>query len=306
MTHPCLTLPPTGRQHPNVSCTPEPAEMHILKALPHCMPVGFSLIQPMKTDFSDRCMLRHPLSAHSDQSRPNSCRFVYILTKLHRKNDIFKRGKSARRFISGKIYIFASIRTSCQNVWQDRCTIRGKFLRLSQRVILGLFMRHLKIMLCVAIMMTAVVRIHAQDRGSHHSIGLWGAAGYSGLMSDVDSTSLGLGYGASAGVMYEFQKHHFIINLGVGFQWQDAGTKLDDIASDVPNQRDDQNDMYTLRYRFKDRTDRSRSGSLQVPLMLVHSLEASTSSPEQRPTCSLCQAQRQRPTSQRWACTTSS
>ncbi|MBR1630346.1 MAG: outer membrane beta-barrel protein [Paludibacteraceae bacterium] len=117
-------------------------------------------------------------------------------------------------------------------------------------------------------MMTAVVRIHAQDRGSHHSIGLWGAAGYSGLMSDVDSTSLGLGYGASAGVMYEFQKHHFIINLGVGFQWQDAGTKLDDIASDVPNQRDDQNDMYTLRYRFKDRTDRSRSGSLQVPLML--------------------------------------
>ena len=62
------------------------------------------------------------------------------------------------------------------------------------------------------------------------------------------NTSMGLGYGAGAGVLYEFQRKTFLMQTGLGFYWLDRRIDIHD--QPAPN-----------------RYDRSLAGGLEVPLM---------------------------------------
>ena len=62
------------------------------------------------------------------------------------------------------------------------------------------------------------------------------------------NTSMGLGYGAGAGILYEFQRKSFMMQTGVGFYWLDRRIDIHD--QPAPN-----------------RYDRSLAGGIEVPLM---------------------------------------
>ena len=73
---------------------------------------------------------------------------------------------------------------------------------------------------------------------------------YAGMPIKMNSsqTKMGLGYGAAAGALYEFQKRSFLMQTGAGFSWLDR--RVDILDQPAPN-----------------RYDRSILGGVEIPLM---------------------------------------
>ncbi len=100
----------------------------------------------------------------------------------------------------------------------------------------------------------------------HHFLNIYVEGGYSHIPYIGASSRWGLGYGAGIGLMYEYQKEHFMLDVGVGFLWQDVEHRL---ASQSFSQSltDEAGDAATLQYSVN-RQDRSRLGYLEVPVLV--------------------------------------
>jgi len=75
----------------------------------------------------------------------------------------------------------------------------------------------------------------------------------------------GLGYGTGIGLLYEYQQRHFLLNVGVGFLWQDV-EHLSQTDVTIPYV-DSQHDNSILNMRIS-RSDRARLGYVEIPLLV--------------------------------------
>ena len=100
----------------------------------------------------------------------------------------------------------------------------------------------------------------------HGHINLYMEGAYSHLPLAHPDVHWGLGYGVGAGVLYEYRKDHFLLDVGVGFLWQDVAHLLprQQFTTDII---DTQGSPATLLYQV-DRDDRSRMGYVEVPLLV--------------------------------------
>lgn len=100
----------------------------------------------------------------------------------------------------------------------------------------------------------------------HGHINLYMEGAYSHLPLAHPDVHWGLGYGVGAGVLYEYRKDHFLLDVGVGFLWQDVAHLLprQQFTTDII---DTQGSPATLLYQV-DRNDRSRMGYVEVPLLV--------------------------------------
>ena len=97
----------------------------------------------------------------------------------------------------------------------------------------------------------------AEDSINHHRAAIYLQGAYAGMplkMSDY-STSMGLGYGAAAGVMYEFQHRSFLMQTGAGFYWLDRRVNIADQPA-------------------PDRYDRALSAGIEVPILFGQNFKA--------------------------------
>lgn len=102
-------------------------------------------------------------------------------------------------------------------------------------------------------------------RTRYHRLLLYGEGAYSYVPFGNPDFKWGLGYGVGAGILYEYQKQHFLLNIGAGFLWQDVEhrrtiTTTDDFI-------DSQGASCILQTQ-NDRSDRSRLGYIEVPILL--------------------------------------
>ena len=98
-----------------------------------------------------------------------------------------------------------------------------------------------------------------------HSIALYGQGAYSHIPFGNSDFQWGLGYGVGAGILYQYQKNHFLLNVGAGFLWQDTEHRrtLHTTTPFVDSQGSDCIVETTHR-----RSDRSRLGYVEVPILV--------------------------------------
>lgn len=99
-------------------------------------------------------------------------------------------------------------------------------------------------------------------------VGFWVDGAYVGQLDNVELTEVPSGVGASLGFTYEFQHKKFIINAGVGAEYNHTGMNVVNSKSSIPGMVDSQGDKCTLNYSFSDRKDNVDMLSLHVPIML--------------------------------------
>ena len=90
-----------------------------------------------------------------------------------------------------------------------------------------------------------------------HRCAIYLQGGYEGMPLKMYKyqTSMGLGYGAAAGALYEFQKKSFLMQTGAGFYWLDRRVNI--LNQPAPN-----------------RYDRSQLGGVEVPLLFGQNFKA--------------------------------
>ena len=90
-----------------------------------------------------------------------------------------------------------------------------------------------------------------------HRCAIYLQGGYEGMPLKMYKyqTSMGLGYGAAAGVLYELQKKTFLMQTGAGFYWLDRRVNI--LNQPTPN-----------------RYDRSQLGGVEVPLLFGQNFKA--------------------------------
>ena len=82
----------------------------------------------------------------------------------------------------------------------------------------------------------------------------------------MSSLSLGNGYDAAFGVIYEYNNKHLIINAGIGFALESSKIKLKNTITEASyNEKDAEGKTFTLNTEFT-RTDRLRLGMLDIPI----------------------------------------
>ena len=110
----------------------------------------------------------------------------------------------------------------------------------------------------------------SQYAGEHHLIGTYINGAYSNVFHSVPTaTATPGGFGTGAGIVYEFQHSAFMMQVGVGVQWQTVTAHVGDTVLHRYNVSDPRypNDTYDLKYQFSQRTDQARTLSMQVPLL---------------------------------------
>lgn len=100
---------------------------------------------------------------------------------------------------------------------------------------------------------------------SPHRILLYGEGAYSHIPFGNRDFQWGLGYGAGAGIMYEYQHKHFILNVGVGFLWQDVEHKR---KVDISGPWTDSRGTDVILMSHVQRSDRSRMGYVEIPVLV--------------------------------------
>lgn len=87
-----------------------------------------------------------------------------------------------------------------------------------------------------------------EDKPSHNRVTLYLQGAYAALPILLPESRIGLGYGATAGVLYEYQYHSFLMQMGAGFYWLD-------MRNDIMDQP------------VKNRHDRTIFGGIEIPLL---------------------------------------
>lgn len=113
---------------------------------------------------------------------------------------------------------------------------------------------------------TIFARTHFASDNNHY-FGIYGQGAYSRMRpGNVDVTSQN-GYGAGGGILYEYEHNAFLMDIGCGFVWQQAGVEKNDIDLLNTKSVDTQGTEYTLLTRAK-RYDVFKRGVVDVKLML--------------------------------------
>ena len=112
-----------------------------------------------------------------------------------------------------------------------------------------------------------------QNREINHYIGVWGQAGYSSLFQnfnndELKATSKG-GFGGGAGLGYQLQYKHFLLNTGLEMEVFNSRTQF--TSTGVNSFMRDYTilpyNTMTFTYRFDKFRDKTQAGFLQIPVL---------------------------------------
>lgn len=104
-----------------------------------------------------------------------------------------------------------------------------------------------------------------EEQTIHHRLLVYGEGAYSHVPFGNSDFKWGLGYGVGAGILYEYQKEHFLLDVGVGFLWQDVEHKR--TLTTTGEVTDSQGTSYILQTQHN-RSDRSRLGYIEIPILV--------------------------------------
>lgn len=112
---------------------------------------------------------------------------------------------------------------------------------------------------------TKIDSLPRRPKHGPHSIIVYGEAAYSHIPFGNTDFEWGLGYGAGVGLLYQYQKEHFLLNVGAGFLWQDAEHRR---TLHTTNDIIDSQGTPCIVQSTHLRSDRSRLGYVEVPLLV--------------------------------------
>ena len=98
-----------------------------------------------------------------------------------------------------------------------------------------------------------------------HSILIYGEGMYSHIPFGNTDFQWGLGYGAGIGLLYQYQKNNFLLNVGAGFMWQDTEHKR---TIHTTNNIIDSQGTPCIVQSTNVRSDRSRLGYVELPVLV--------------------------------------
>lgn len=127
---------------------------------------------------------------------------------------------------------------------------------------------HLKrisaLLLLIAIQ-TAVTLANAQ---TSHSLMLWLDGGATSFFDNIEESKYAIGGGGGAGFGYELQHKHFLLDIGVGFEYGATSTFMHPYTVDIAGLVDSEGDTYTGHFTFDQRRDNSNLGYVNIPLLM--------------------------------------
>ncbi len=127
---------------------------------------------------------------------------------------------------------------------------------------------HLKrisaLLLLIAIQ-TAVTLANAQ---TSHSLMLWLDGGATSFFDNIEESKYAIGGGGGAGFGYELQHKHFLLDIGVGFEYGATSTFMHPYTVDIAGLVDSEGDTYTGHFTFDKRRDISNLGYVNIPLLM--------------------------------------
>lgn len=134
--------------------------------------------------------------------------------------------------------------------------------------------RHIILLLLLLCGSNSLSYIHAQYYGrSYYSqreescVGFYASGAFAANPSSIEGISIDKGHSHDFGFAYQYRYRSFLLFTGVGFQWQVASEKFDDMSVWHEPMVDTQGDEYTLNYSLL-RSDFQRVGQIEVPLLL--------------------------------------
>ena len=98
-----------------------------------------------------------------------------------------------------------------------------------------------------------------------HSILIYGEGMCSHIPFGNTDFQWGLGYGAGIGLLYQYQRNHFLLNVGAGFMWQDTEHKR---TIHTTNNIIDSQGTPCIVQSTNVRSDRSRLGYVELPVLV--------------------------------------
>lgn len=145
---------------------------------------------------------------------------------------------------------------------QFRLQRYGKKLKNTNKIV-----KNLKTYGIIALMLGIGTLANAQVK---NYIGLWAEGGEWSLMTDKDcSYKNSMGVAGAAGLVYDLQAGHFIMDLGVGARYGLTSFNQSSNAQiEMADQLDKDGQRFTYVYDMKDRKDQYTDLSLQVPVLL--------------------------------------
>lgn len=104
--------------------------------------------------------------------------------------------------------------------------------------------------------------------GTHFFFGAWIDGAYSSFSSNISQMNINPGGEAfSGGVVIEYQKDIFRLQVGTGIRWQNVDTRIwFDTTFVNPNAIDSKGYQYTLQYDFNDRVDGAQTTYGVLPI----------------------------------------
>lgn len=133
-----------------------------------------------------------------------------------------------------------------------------------------------RIALVAAVVMGALQPVQAAryTTSKSHWVGLSGDLGWSSVLTSPSTLSDGTtlspairNYGLHAGLTYEYNFHHFLVQTGAGFRWQNASLQVSDQEHTV--QIMDVNEkVHDFTYHLRHREDCMKMGYVELPIMV--------------------------------------
>lgn len=125
-------------------------------------------------------------------------------------------------------------------------------------------MKFIRGILAINVLLFGSMLVWAED---NHYFGIAFQGGYATMHPfGVDVKQLH-GMEGGGALLYEYERDHFLMNIGAGFNWQQAGWKLNDAISLLAQSyTDSQGDTYVLHTTLK-RRDEVRRGTVEIPVL---------------------------------------
>ena len=111
-------------------------------------------------------------------------------------------------------------------------------------------------------------------RDIHHSLGVWGYAGYSSLFQNIKNDELSGksvgGFGGGVGLGYQMQYKHLLLNAGIEYEHYNSLTRLISVSGEPFTRAFPMLPYPSMEYiyHFDDIRDKSSAGFLQIPILL--------------------------------------
>lgn len=105
--------------------------------------------------------------------------------------------------------------------------------------------------------------------GRHYLFGAYVDGAYSGLPSTLPQAQFTPGgYSTAAGLVFEYNRNYFSVQVGAAIEWQDVTNTIADTIFQYQNVYDRWTYPFILQYDFHKRQDEMRQLYMQVPLLI--------------------------------------